>query len=296
MADPCPTCWLNGVWLPLAEARVSPLDRGFLFADGVYEVVPVHRGRPFRLRQHLERLDRSLAGVRICNPLPQSGWAEVTQRLVREAAAPELLIYLQVTRGTEYGRNHLFPPAEVEPTRFAFASPYPVASETLLRRGLAAVMLEDTRWARCDIKSVALLANVLLRQEAQDRGAAEAILHRHGRVTEGSSSTVFIVTTDGHLVTPPNGHSILPGTSRDVVLELIEGRLPIEVRDVTVDELRSAAEIWIASAGRGVLPVTALDGRPIATGLPGPLWQETHASLNRHLDAIAGTPALETSS
>lgn len=291
MADPYPTCWLNGEYLPLAEARISPLDRGFLFADGAYEVVPVHRGRPFRMRQHLERFDRSLAELRIRNPLPLAGWVEVTNTLVAAANATELLVYLQVTRGMEYGRNHLFPPATVASTGFAFVSPYPLPAKVLLERGLAAVTLEDTRWARCDIKSVALLANVLLRQEAQDKGGSEAILTRDGKVTEGSSSTVFIVR-DGELVTPPNDQSILPGTSRDAVIELAAGWLPVEIRRFSVDELCSASEVWIASAGRGVLPVTSVDGKAIDTGAPGAAWLSMYARLQQHLDAIAARPPL----
>jgi D-alanine transaminase len=292
MADPYPTCWLNGAYLPLVEARISPLDRGFLFADGAYEVVPVHRGRPFRMREHLERFDRSLAELRIRNPLSIREWAAVTDHLVASAKAPELLVYLQVSRGMECGRNHLFPPAAVEPTTFAFVSPYPQPAPAVLQRGLAGVTLEDTRWARCDIKSVALLANVLLRQEAQDKGGSEAILTRDGRVTEGSSSTVFIVC-DGKLVTPPNDHRILPGTTRDAVLELATDWLPVDIRGFGVGELRAATEVWIASAGRGVLPVTSVDGRAVGNGVPGPAWGSMYARLQQHLDAIAARPALE---
>jgi len=292
MAGPFPTCWLNGEFMPLAAARISPLDRGFLFADGIYEVVPVHRGRPFRLRQHLERLERSLAEVRMRNPLSRQGWVDVTARLVEAAGERELLVYMQVTRGTESGRNHLFPGPDVVPTGFAFVSPYPPPPAATLQRGLAGALLEDSRWSRCDIKSVALLANVLLRQEAHELGAAEAILVRDGRVTEGSSSTVFIVR-DGCLVTPPNDRSVLPGTSRDAVLELAEGWLPAAIRNFSVEELRGAHEVWIASAGRGVLPVTSIDGAAIGTGRPGLLWQEMYARLQRHLDEVAGQPAME---
>ena len=292
MAGPYPTCWLDGRYQPLADARVSPLDRGFLFADGVYEVVPVHRGRPFRLRAHLERLERSLGELRMRSPLDRAGWVEVVGRLVDDARDPELLVYLQVTRGVEYGRNHLFPPAEVAPTGFAFVSPYPAPAPAALERGLAASVHEDTRWARCDVKSVALLANVLLRQNAHERGAAEAILVRGGRVTEGSSSTVLVVRA-GRLATPPDGPEILPGTTRDALLDLARGWLPCEVREVAVDELRAADEVWIASAGRGVLPVTLLDGRPVGSGAPGPAWRRMYATLQRHLDEIAGRPALE---
>jgi D-alanine transaminase len=293
MAEPYPTCWLDGAYLPLAEARVSPLDRGFLFADGVYEVVPVHRGRAFRLRQHLERLERSLAEVRIRNPLSRAQWCEITATLAARAGAPELLVYLQVTRGTEYGRNHLFPPDTTVPTTFAFASPYPPPSAATLADGLAGAILDDTRWARCDVKSIALLANVLLRQEAQDRGAAEALLVRDGRLTEGSSSTVFIVAR-GRLVTPPNDCSVLPGTSRDAVLELATGWIETDIRPIAAAELTTCDEVWIASAGRGVLPVTSLDGRAVGTGKPGPAWRQMYGKLQQHLDAIAARPALES--
>jgi D-alanine transaminase len=292
VATPYPTCWLNGHYLPLAEARVSPLDRGFLFADGVYEVVPVHRGRPFRLRQHLERLERSLGELRIRNPLTREQWAGVVQTLAVHAADPELLVYVQVTRGTEQGRNHLFPPPEVEPTAFGFVSPYPSPAPETLERGLAGALMDDTRWARCDIKSIALLANVLLRQEAHERGAQEAILTRDGKISEGSSSSVFVVRKD-RATTPPNCHELLPGTTRDAVIELADGLLPTEVREVAVVQLTSADEIWIASAGRGVLPVTSLDGKPVGDGKPGRYWRELHGRLQAHLDAIAGTPALE---
>jgi D-alanine transaminase len=290
VAAPYPTCYLDGTYLPLAEARVSPLDRGFLFADGVYEVVPVHRGRLFRLRQHLKRLDDSLRGIRVANPLDEAGWTALLQRLAAEAGEPELLIYLQVTRGTEYGRNHLFP-KDAKPTAFAFTSPYPQPSAATLEQGLRAVTLEDIRWDRCDIKSIALLGNVLLRQEAADRGADEALLVRDGLLLEGSSSSVFLCV-GGTLVTPPNSHRILPGTSRDAVLELAEGWLPCEICDVQVRDLAGCDEIWIASAGRGVLPVTAVDGEPVGSGRPGPLWSEMYARLQQHLDDIASTPAI----
>lgn len=290
MAAPYPTCYLDGAWLPLAEARISPLDRGFLFADGVYEVVPVHRGRPFRLREHLRRLDDSLRAIRIANPHDTPGWAAVLGRLAAAAGARELLLYLQVTRGAEAGRNHLLP-KDVTPTVFAFASPYPVPSPTVIEQGLRAVTLEDIRWDRCDIKSVALLGNILLRQEAAERGADEALLVRDGRLLEGSSSSVFLCS-GGTLVTPPNSHRILPGTSRDAVLELADGWLPRLVADIDARDIAGCDELWIASAGRGVLPVTTVDGQPVGTGRPGPLWEEMYSRLQRHLDDIASTPAL----
>jgi D-alanine transaminase len=289
MAEPFPTGYLNGEFLPLAAARVSPFDRGFLFADGVYEVVPVHRGRPFLLREHLDRLARSLAAIRLDNPHTHEQWATIVQALVTRAGAPEQLVYLQVTRGAETGRNHPFP-AGVAPTVFAFTGPYTAPSAEVLAQGLAGVTREDIRWARCDIKSIALLANVLLRQEADDAGGSEAILLRDGWLTEGSSSTVFIVTGTT-LATPPNDPRILPGTTREAVLALAPG-LEQEIRPVGAAELARADEIWIASAGRGVLPMTRLDGRPVGAGRPGAHWTRTYAALQRHLDGIATQPAL----
>jgi D-alanine transaminase len=290
MATPYPTCWLNGELKPLAEASVSPLDRGFLFADGIYEVIPVHRGRPFRLREHLDRLDRSLEAIRLENPHSHEEWAEILERVMVAAGGTEMLLYLQVTRGAEHGRNHLFP-ASVAPTVFAFASPFPVPTERVLESGLAAVALPDIRWSRCDVKSVALLANVLLRQEAADRGADEALLIRDGLLLEGSSSSVFLCT-NGVLVTPPDDHRILAGTSRDAVIELARGWRTVSVQEIAASEIAGCDELWIASAGRGVLPVTSVDGLPVGSGRPGPLWSEMYERLQHHLDDIAATPAL----
>jgi D-alanine transaminase len=287
---PYPRCYVDGAFVATAEARVSAFDRGFLFADGVYEVIPVHRSRPFRLRAHLDRLERSLAALRLPNPHTHDEWAALLADLARTAGEPEMLLYLQVTRGAEYGRNHLFP-AGVRPTVFAFASPYPAPAPRVLEHGLAAVTLEDLRWARCDVKSIALLANVLLRQQAADAGADEALLVRDGLLLEGSSSTVFLCI-GGTLVTPPNDRRILPGTSRDAVIELAEGWLPVQVCELEARELANCDEAWIASAGRGVLPVTRVDGAPVGSGRPGPLWGEMYDRLQAHLDAIAATPAL----
>jgi D-alanine transaminase len=292
VSEPFPTCYLNGDFLPLVEARVSPLDRAFLFADGVYEVVPVHRGRPFRLREHLERLERSLAAIRLEPPLGMAGWAQIVTELVSRAAAAEILVYIQISRGAERGRNHLFPRA-ASPTTFAFASPYPVPDARILERGLAAATLPDIRWQRCDIKATALLANVLLRQQAADAGCDEALLVSDGLLREGSSSTVLALI-DGRIRTPPNDQHILPGTSRDALLELASGWLPVSIGPVTVEDLRRAEEVWIASAGRGLLPVTRIDDLPVGDGRPGPCWRQLYRRLQDHLDEIAATPALGT--
>jgi D-alanine transaminase len=291
VAAPFPTGWLNGEFLPAAAARVSAFDRGFLLADGVYEVVPVHRGRPFRLREHLTRLDRSLDAIRLPRPLDHEQWRDVLVELASRAGAPEQLLYLQVTRGAEFGRNHLFPDTATPPTLFAFAAPYPVPAPATFEDGLAAVTLEDFRWDRCDIKSVALLANVLLRQQAHDQGASEALLVQEGELLEGSSSSVFVVSR-GVIATPPNSHRILPGTSRDAVLELARDWYPCQVRPIKVAEIEHCDELWVASAGRGVLPVTRVNGRPVGDGKPGRAWAAMYARFQRHLDEIATTPVM----
>ena len=275
MADPLPLCHLNGRLLPLLEARISPLDRGFLFGDGVYEVIAARGGQARRLPAHLSRLERSLRELRIRNPHPPSQWQEIIESLIRANGGGDLYVYLQISRGAEFGRNHA-PLPEVEPTVFAFCAPLPVTSAETLAQGIACITAEDTRWARCDIKSVALLANVLLRQQAVEAGANETILLRDGWLTDASSSTVYVVM-GGQIRVPPNSQRLLPGTTRSLLEELAEAN-GIEHRSVAVSEaeLRSAEEIWLTAATRGVLPVTKLDGRPVANGRPGPLWRRMH--------------------
>jgi len=276
VATPLPVCHLNGQELPLTEARISPLDRSFLFGDGVYEVIPVYGGRPFRFAAHAERLARSLAAIRIRDPHGRDAWRRLVESLVAANGGGDQYVYLQVSRGAEFGRNHA-PLPDIEPTVFAYCSPWPAVSAETLARGVACITAQDTRWARCDIKSVALLANVLLRQLAVDAGATETILLRDGKLMEGSASTVHVVL-HGELVTPPNSHRILPGTTRGVVIELADSLgVPHRTAEVTEGELRGADEIWLAAATREVQPVTTLDGAPVGNGSPGPLWQRVYA-------------------
>jgi D-alanine transaminase len=291
VALPLPICYLNGNYLPLAEARVSPLDRAFLFGDAVYEVLPVYASRPFRLREHLDRLNRSLAGIRMPAPLPHGEWARLCQELITRNAAREAYLYLQVSRGAEFGRNHAWP-EDLKPTLFAYATALEPLSPSMLEQGVSAVTAADTRWARRDIKSTALLANILLKKLSADAGAFETIMLENGELTEGSSTTVHVVK-GGVIRTPPNGHHILPGTTRDVVVELA-GRLGLscESRRVAEAELRAADEIWLAFATRGVLPVTALDGAPVGTGKPGPLFKRMRAAFADYIRELAGSPAL----
>jgi D-alanine transaminase len=275
MAEPLPTCYLNGNLMPLREARISPLDRSFLFGDGVYEVIPVRAGRARRLPANLARLVRSLQELRIRNPYSNAQWTGVVEQLVAANGGGDLYVYLQVSRGAEYGRNHA-PLPDIEPTVFGFCAPLPLPSAQLLEQGVACITASDTRWARCDIKSVALLANVLLRQQAAEAGASEVILLRDGNLIEASASTVEVVI-DGEIRTPPNSPQLLPGTTRSLIEELADQN-GIAWRAATVSEaqLRAADEVWLTAATRGVIAVTSLDGKPVGDGRPGPLWRRMH--------------------
>ncbi|MGH8260714.1 MAG: D-amino acid aminotransferase [Steroidobacteraceae bacterium] len=289
MAAPLPICYLNGAYLPLAQARISPLDRGFLYADGAYEVMPVYAGRPFRLADHCARLGRSLAELRMDDPLTAAQWRTMLGTLIERNGGGDQYVYWQVTRGAEWGRNHA-PLPLVDRTIFAFAAPLPVAPAEVLERGLACITATDTRWARCDIKSVSLLANVLLRQLAVDAGAAETLLLRDGELTEASASAVHVVV-DGELRTPPRDERVLPGTTRSVI-ETLADRIGVCHRSVRVTEaqLRGAQEVMLSAATREIAPVTRLDGRSIGDGHPGPTWRRLYNALQRYKEELAGEP------
>ena len=263
--------YLNGEFLPVERARVSVMDRGFIFGDGVYEVIPAYGGRLFRLEQHLRRLARSLAEIRLADPLRGDEWRRCLQELVRRNGGGEQSVYVQITRGSA-PRDHAFP-KDVQPTVYAASSPLKPPAAEVAEGGVAAVTLPDIRWQRCDIKAVTLLANILLRQQAVDQGAVEAILVRDGRVNEGAASNVFIVKA-GVLITPPNGRYLLPGITRDLVLELAAAHGIAHREDtITPQDLADAEEVWLTSSTREILPVTRLDQRRIGSGKPGPLWQ-----------------------
>ena len=271
MAEPLPVCHLDGALLPLREARISPLDRSFLFGDGVYEVIAVYNGRAPRLTANLARLARSLGELRIHNPHDDAQWRALVQSLVDANGGGDLYVYLQVSRGAEYGRNHA-PLPDIAPTVFGFCAPLPSAPPELFTNGVACITAQDTRWARCDIKSVALLANVLLRQQAVEAGAAETILLREGWLTDASASAVHVII-DGEIRTPPRSQWLLPGTTRALVEELaLAHHLPCRSVAISEAQLRGADEIWLSAATRGVVPVTTLDGLAVGIGRPGPLW------------------------
>ncbi len=275
MADALSTCLLNGELIATGEARVSPLDRAFLFGDAIYEVVPCYNGRPLRLDAHLNRLANSLEGLGMADPYPRAHWHELFGRLVEANGGGDMGVYLQVTRGAGKGRDFL-PPAGLEPTVFGFAWPLTPPAREQLDTGLTGVVLEDIRWLRCDIKSTALLAAVLLRREADARGGDEAILVRDGHLTEGSSSAVFLVKDD-EIITPPASRERLPSITRLVVGDVLdELGLAVTEREVPVAELADMDEVWISSATREAIAITRLGDRPVGTGKPGPVWKRVH--------------------
>ena len=289
------TAYLNGEFLPLSAARISPLDRGFLFGDGVYEVIPVYSRRPFRIAEHLRRLQDSLDGIRLANPLSNAAWQGVVERLVADAEFPDQSVYLQVTRGADDKRDQAFP-VGVAPTVFAFTSPLVAPSDALREAGVGAITVPDIRWAKCDLKAVSLLANVLLRQQAVEAGCAEAIMLRDGCLTEGAASNIFVVK-NGFILTPPQDGRILPGITYDVVLELAARHgAALEVRPVAEAELRTADELWMTSSTKEVLAIVRLDGSSVGTGefagRPGPVTRRMHDwyrtfrdEVMRHADA-----------
>jgi D-alanine transaminase len=289
---PLPICYLNGDYLPLAEARVSPLDRAFLFGDAVYEVLPVYASRPFRLREHLDRLNRSLAGIRMPPPLAHGDWAKLCLELIARNSAREAYLYLQVTRGAEFGRNHAWP--EDLNLRYVRLRHGPGSGAAcVLEQGVAAVTAADIRWARRDIKSTALLANILLKKLSADAGAFETIMLENGELTEGlidhracrqGRRHSHAAQRASHLARhhPRCGHR----TRRPPAAAQRE---PPRHR---APNCRAADEIWLAFATRGVLPVTTLDGAKVGTGRPGPLFKRMSAAFADYTRELAATPAL----
>lgn len=272
--------WLDGAFLPLAEARVSVLDRGFLLGDGVYEIVPVYSRRPFRLSAHLERLQYSLDGIRLANPHPPESWAKLVNELIARQDFDDQSLMIEITRGGPGAgdplRDQAFPRA-VWPTVLLFAQPLVLASVAQKAAGVCAITAADPRWAHCDIKAVSLLANVLMRQRAVEAGCAETILLCDGQLAEGAASNIFVVI-DGVLRTPAPSPRMLSGITRDVVLELAAAHgLAHRVGAVSESELRCADEIWMTSSTREIMPVVRLDGIRVGAGVPGPMARQMDA-------------------
>jgi len=286
--------YLNGRFLPLEEAHVSPLDRGFLFGDGVYEVIPVYSRHPFRIDEHLKRLQQSLDGVRLANPHELAAWRALVGEMIERSPDEDQSIYIQLTRGADDKRDHPFP-IGVAPTVFMFSAALLPPAAALRESGGTAITAADNRWLRCDLKTLALLANVLLRQQAVDAGCTETILLRDGLLSEGTASNIFIVKDDV-LLAPPKSNLILPGITYDVVLELAAAAgVPCQIRPISAAELRSADEIWMTSSTKEILAISQLDGQPVghgaAAGRPGPLAGRFHDLYQQFKRDVMRRPA-----
>lgn len=264
--------YLNGEYLPLNEAKVSVLDRGFIFGDGVYEVIPAYGSKALRFDHHMQRLQNSLDAVRIINPLSNNQWQQIVDKLIADTNSQDQYVYLHITRGVA-SRDHQFP-EETQPTVFVMSSMLHPVDAKLLKNGITAVTLDDIRWQHCNIKAIALLPNILLRQQAVDKDAKEAILIRDGNMTEGAASNVFIVT-NGVIKTPPKDNKLLPGITRDLIVELAQTHnIPIEETTISEKEFLAADEIWLTSSTKEILPVTQINEQQVGNGKPGPVWQD----------------------
>ena len=271
------TVYLNGKFLPIDEARISVLDRGFIYGDGVYEVIPVYGRKPFRMPHHLARLQRSLDGISLANPHGDDEWTALVKGIVERQPFDDQAVYLQVTRGVAK-RDHAFPQG-VAPTVFMMSNPLPTPTPEQVERGVAVVTAEDNRWHRCDLKTTSLLGNVLMRQLAADASAAETVMFRDGFLTEASASNVLVVR-GGTVVAPPKDNLILPGITYDAAGDFARAAgVPFEIRPVTREEALGADEMWLSSSTKEVLAVTTVDGRPFAGGRPGPVFKRVHAAF-----------------
>ena len=272
-----PTVYLNGEWLPLSEAKISVLDRGFIFGDGIYEVVPAYSKKPFRLDSHLGRMERSLAAIHIRPPHTATQWTGLIHELIQRNQGEDQFLYLQVTRGVAK-RDHAFPKPEVQPTVFAMSTPFTPPTEALREEGVNVISLPDERWLHCDIKSTALLGNVLARQTAIERGATEAVLFRDGFLTEGAACNIWMVK-DGVLHAPLKNHLILEGVRYGLMEDIAEAlHIPVQIRRIRQQELTNADELLLTAATKEVLPIVRMDQRPVGSpahaGRPGPVyWQ-----------------------
>lgn len=281
--------YLNGDYLPIVEARVPVLDRGFIFGDGIYEVIPAYGGHLFRLEEHLQRLDNSLQAIRLPFTFNHTEWRAILESLLEQNnLGGDQSIYVQITRGVAQ-RDHGFP-EKTKPTVFAMVNPLEPPSPDMLNQGVSAVTIPDIRWQNCHIKAIALLPNILMRQQALDRGALEAILLRDGQVTEGAASNVFIVS-DGIIKTPPKSNYLLPGITRDLVVELAHiDRLACEEAAISEAELLAANEIWLTSSTKEVMPVTHLNDQQVGTGHPGPVWHQIYGVFQAYKAQLRKAP------
>jgi len=288
MTDTAQNVYLNGQFVALADAKISVLDRGFVYGDGVYEVIPVYRRRPFRMPQHLARLQYSLDGIRLINPHTSAQWQTLIADLIERQPFDDQAVYLQVTRGVAK-RDHAFPTG-VTPTVFMMSNPLVVPSREQVERGVAVVTAQDNRWLRCDLKTTSLLGNVLMRQLAVDHAAVETVMFRDGHLTEASASNVLIVR-DGNVIAPPKDNLILPGITYDATLEVAKAAgVSLEIRAIPHAEAMGADEMWLSSSTKEVLAITTLDGRPFGGGKPGPVFRRVYEAFQQ-AKAGAAVPA-----
>ena len=280
-------CHLNGDFLPISQAKVSVLDRGFIFGDGIYEVVPVYGGRLFRFDEHMARLARSLGKLRITNPHGREDWLALCRRLVASTAeatgAQDQLVYIQITRGVA-PRDHVMP-AGITPTVFMMANPMKPATAEQRHHGVACTSARDFRWERGDIKSISLLGNVLARQMSADHGALETIMFRDGFLTEAAASNVWIVH-EGALLGPPKSEHVLEGIRVELLRELCEEcGIAYNLRPIAEADVRAADEVLLSSATKEVLAVTKIDGEPVGHGAlrgkPGPVYARLYEAYQR---------------
>jgi D-alanine transaminase len=283
--------YLNGEFMPVEQAKISVLDRGFIFGDGAYEVVPVYSGHPFRLDEHLRRLQNSLDTISLSNPLSNAEWTRLTGEMVKRNGGGDLQVYYHVTRGVAPKRDHAFPKG-IKPTVFMMANPLVTPAAEVVKNGAATVSSPDNRWLRCDIKSISLLANCLKKQYAVDHDALEVVMFRDGFLTEASASNVMAVK-NGVILAPPKDNLMLPGITYDVVLELAKAHnVPMEVRKVAEAEVRGADELWLTSSTKEVLAIATLDGKNIGNGKPGSLFHKMYGWYQDFKKEVMRQPAL----
>lgn len=289
-------CYLNGEFTELPNAKISVMDRGFIFGDGVYEVVPVYGGQLFRFAQHMARLDRSLAELRIANPLTPAQWADIAHKLIVSHAHStgasvqniDQLVYIQITRGVAM-RDHVMP-TDITPTVFVMINAMKLPSDAMRSQGVACVTADDFRWEKAHIKSTSLLGSVLARQISFDAGATETIMFRDGFLSEAAASNVWVVK-DGKVLGTPKDNLVLEGIRYRLIEDICRARgIPFELRRVSREEVRNADELLLSSATKEVLPVTTLDGKPVGQGKPGPVYAQLYAGYSEAKAQSRQTP------
>lgn len=285
-----PIAYFNGQFMPLDRISISPLDRGFIFGDGVYEVIPVYEGVPLRAREHFERLQRSMDEIQLVNPHTVDEWDELVHKLLEHHPGNQS-VYIHVTRGVPPKRDHVLPKG-LKPTVMMMSNPLATPSKEMVENGVACVSARDFRWEKCHVKSISLLGNVLARQMSADVGAVETIMFRDGFLTEASASNVFIVK-DGVVAGAPQNNLILLGITYELLAKLsAEGTIKLEIRPIAEAQVRGADEIWLTSSTKEVLAVTTLDGKPLGDGKPGPLFKRMHALFQEHKAQLAKRGAI----